>query len=402
MNRGNGLKVSLVILIIIVAAYFSVNPIKELTKLGLDLQGGVHVLLQAVPDQGQSITDADMTKLTAIMRNRVDEFGVSEPRIQRQGKDRLIIEIAGVDNPDEAINLLGRTAKLEFKDPSGQVVISGAELKDAQARIDSVSGQAEISLEFTADGAKKFGAATARLVGQPISIVLDGEVIQNPNVQEPIMDGQARITGGFTFEEASNNAALLRGGALPVSVKILEKRTVGPTLGQDSLNKSFMAGIVGFLAVMVFMVIYYRLPGALADVALVLYILLNLWIFTLLHVTMTLPGIAGFLLSIGMAVDANIIIFARIKEELKSGKSLHAAIDTGFRRAFVAIFDGNMTVLIGAAVLYYFGVSSVKGFAVTLAIGNLASMFTGITFTRIMLGWTADIPFFKKSKLYGV
>lgn len=402
MNRGNGIKLLAVVILLAAAIYFSVHPIQNGAKLGLDLQGGAHVVLQAIPDEGQKITKDDMTKLTAIMRQRVDEFGVSEPIIQPEGDDRLIVELAGVDNPDEAIELLGRTAKLEFQDPSGQVILSGAELKDARAYIDSNTGKAEISLEFTTEGAKKFGEATARLVGQPIAIILDGQVLQAPNVKEPIMNGQARIDGVFTFEEASQNAALLRGGALPVNVQILEKRTVGPTLGRDSLDKSFQAAIYGIIAILIFMIGYYRLPGVLANVALAMFMFLELWILNLLNVTLTLPGIAGILLSIGMAVDANVIIFERIKEELKAGKSLLAGIDAGFRRGFVAIFDSNVTTLIACAVLFYFGTGSIKGFAVTLSIGILSSMFTAIAFTRLILRWVADLGFLKNKKLYGV
>lgn len=402
MNRGNGIKLLLVVLIIAAGIYFSINPIKSQAKLGLDLQGGAHVVLQAIPDGGKKITNEDMVKLKAIMRQRVDEFGVSEPIIQQEGEDRLIVELAGVDNPDQAIDLLGRTAKLEFQDPSGLVIVTGADLKDAQARIDSNTGQAEISLEFTPEGAKKFGAATARLVGQPISILLDGQVIQSPNVNEPIMTGEARITGGFTFEEASQNAALLRGGALPVNVEIMEKRTVGPSLGRDSLDKSFQAAIYGIIAVLIFMIGYYRLPGLLANLSLALFILLELWTLNLINVTLTLPGIAGILLSIGMAVDANVIIFERIKEELRAGKSLYAGIDAGFKRGFVAVFDANVTTLIACAVLFYFGTGSIKGFAVTLGIGILASMVTAIGFTRIILRWSAGIEFLRNKKLYGV
>lgn len=402
MNRGSGVKLLVVILIIAAGIYFSINPIISKAKLGLDLQGGAHVVMQAIPDEGVEITNDDMVKLMAIMRQRVDEFGVSEPIIQREGDDRLIVELAGVDNPNQAIDLLGRTAKLEFQDPAGQVVVTGADLKDAQALIDPNNGQAEISLEFTSEGAKKFGTATARLVGQPISIILDDKVIQSPNVKEPIMNGQAGITGGFTFEEASQNAALLRGGALPVNVEIMEKRTVGPTLGRDSLDKSFQAALYGVLAILVFMIGYYRLPGLLANLSLAVFMLLELWVLNLLNVTLTLPGIAGILLSIGMAVDANVIIFERVKEELRTGKSLHAAIDSGFKRAFVAIFDANVTTLIAAAVLFYFGTGPIKGFAVTLSIGILASMLTAIVFTRMILRWAASIGFLKNKKLYGV
>jgi len=400
MSRYSGIKLSLVIIIIAIAAAFSVNPIADQANLGLDLRGGAHVLLQAIPEDGSEITNDDMVQLTSVMRKRVDEFGVSEPKIQRQGDDRLIVEIAGITDPDKAIEKLGTTAKLEFVDPAGTVVVSGSDLKDAQARIDQ-AGAAEITLVFTPEGAKKFGAATARLVGQPLSIVLDGQVLQSPVVEEPIMNGEARISGSFTFEEAADNAALLRGGSLPVSVQVLEKRTVGPSLGSDSLQRSLMAGIVGFVIVVLFMMVYYRLPGILAAVSLILYVMLNLWVLVLMHVTLTLPGIAGFLLSIGMAVDANVIIYERIKEELRAGKSLRAGIDSGFKRAFVAIFDSNVTTLIAAAVLFYFGAGSIQGFAVTLSIGILASMFTAITFTRLILVWTADLNLFKNTKLYG-
>jgi preprotein translocase subunit SecD len=402
MNRGSGIKLLAVILLLAAGVYFSIGPIKDGAKLGLDLQGGAHVVLKAIPDEGKNITNDDMVKLTAIMRQRVDEFGVSEPIIQREGSDRLIVELAGVDNPDEAIELLGRTAKLEFQDPNGQVIVSGADLKDAKAYIEPNTGQAEISLEFTTAGAEKFGAATARLVGQPIAIILDGKVIQAPTVNEPILNGQARIKGAFTFEEASQNAALLRGGALPVNVEIMEKRTVGPTLGRDSLDKSYQAAIYGIIAILVFMIGYYRLPGILANIALFLYMLIQLWVLNLLNVTLTLPGIAGILLSVGIAVDANVIIFERIKEELRTGKSLHASIDAGFKRAFVAIFDSNVTTLIAAAVLFYFGTGSIRGFAVTLSIGILASMLTAIAFTRIILRWASNIGFLKNKKLYGV
>ncbi|MGI6678636.1 MAG: protein translocase subunit SecD [Dehalobacterium sp.] len=402
MNGRNGVKLLAVIILIAVGIYFSINPLISGAKLGLDLQGGAHVVLQAIPDEGTEITDDDMVRLTAIMRQRVDEFGISEPIIQPEGKDRLIVELAGVDNPEEALDLLGRTAKLEFKDPDGQVVVSGADLKNAQAYINSTTGNAEISLEFSSEGSEKFAAATARLVGQPISIVLDDQVLQNPVVQEPILNGQASITGAFTFEEAAQNAALLRGGALPVNLETIEKRTVGPTLGRDSLDKSVQAGIYGIILVILFLIIYYRLPGVLAVIALSLYMLIQLWVLNLLNVTLTLPGIAGILLSIGMAVDANVIIFERIKEELKAGKSLMGSINSGFKRAFVAIFDSNVTTLIAAAVLFYFGTGSIRGFAITLSIGILSSMLTAVAFTRLILRWTANINFMQNKKLYGV
>ena len=255
MKRGSGIKLIITLVLIAAAVFFSIQPIQENINLGLDLQGGASVLLQAIPQEGQTITTEDMEKLTAVMRNRVDEFGVAEPIIQREGEDRLIVELAGIENPDEAIEMLGKTARLEFKDPSGEVILTGADLANSSAMIDSITGQNVVTLEFTEEGAKKFASATARLVGQEISIYLDDALLQNPVVNGPILDGNAQIQGGFTtFEDAANIAALLRGGALPVDIEILSKSTVGPTLGQDSLDKSFRAIIIGLVALAVFMI----------------------------------------------------------------------------------------------------------------------------------------------------
>jgi preprotein translocase subunit SecD len=344
-----------------------------------------------------------MRKLMEVMRKRVDEFGVSEPVIQLQGADRLIIELAGVEDPDAAIELLGKTARLEFLEPNGNVIVTGADLKSALAQIDSSKGQNEqnyISLEFTSEGAKKFGSATARLVGQQISISLDGIIIQSPRVSTAIMDGRASISGGFaTFQEAADIAALLRGGSLPVNIEILSKSTVGPSLGQDSLDKSITALIVGLSILGVFMIAYYRLPGIIADIALVLHATILIWLMLAVKATLTLPGIAGFVLSLGMAVDSNIIIYERIKEELRAGKTLSSAINAGFRRALSTILDSNITTLIAAVVLFFFGTGSVQGFAVTLSLGILSSLFTAITFTRFMLNASASL--ISNKKLYG-
>ncbi len=400
MKKNGGLKIAVVLVLIILAAALSINPIKTQTNLGLDLQGGAHVVLQAIPDEGQTITDDDMTKLTAIMRKRIDEFGVTEPTIQREGSDRLIVEMAGIDDPDKAIELLGKTAKLEFIGPDGVVILSGSDLKNATASYDQQTGQPQINLEFTDEGTKKFGNATARFIGQQIGIYLDGELIQNPVVQEAILNGQARISGGFaTIDDALNSAALLRGGALPVNMEIMSKRTVGPILGAESLQKSFYAALVGLVLLCIFLIAYYRLPGAIAIISLVVYSLIVIWIINLINATLTLAGIAGFILSIGMAVDANIIIYERIKEELKAGKSLSAGIEAGFKRAFSTILDSNITTLIAAAVLFYLGTGTIKGFAVILAIGIIASMFTAIIFTRSLLRWTSTLV--SNKKLYG-
>lgn len=401
MKRGSGIKLIITLVLIAAAVFFSIQPIQENINLGLDLQGGASVLLQAIPQEGQTITTEDMEKLTAVMRNRVDEFGVAEPIIQREGEDRLIVELAGIENPDEAIEMLGKTARLEFKDPSGEVILTGADLANSSAMIDSITGQNVVTLEFTEEGAKKFASATARLVGQEISIYLDDALLQNPVVNGPILDGNAQIQGGFTtFEDAANIAALLRGGALPVDIEILSKSTVGPTLGQDSLDKSFRAIIIGLVALAVFMIAYYRLPGLLANISLIVYALLLLWILSLIHATLTLPGIAGFVLSMGMAVDSNIIIYERLKEELRAGKTLRVAVEAGFKRALSTILDANITTLIAALVLFQFGTGSIQGFALILAIGLVVSLVTAIFFTRMMLRWTVQVAAFNNPKLY--
>lgn len=255
-------------------------------------------------------------------------------------------------------------------------------------------------MEFDKEGAKLFGEATSANVGKPLIIVIDDQAVSAPIVQGPIMDGNAVITGNFTAKEAQDLAVLLRSGALPVSFEVMEKRSIGPTLGADSLDKSIKAGIVGLIAILIFMIGYYRLPGVIADLSLVIYALLVLGTMVALDAVLTLPGIAGFALSIGMAVDANVIIYERIKEELRYGKTLVASIEAGFKRAFTTIFDANVTTLITAAVLMYFGTGPVKGFAVTLSIGIVASMLVALTFTRYMLVLSANVT--KNQKLYGV
>ncbi|RKO67602.1 protein translocase subunit SecD [Desulfofundulus salinus] len=374
--------------------------VKDIT-LGLDLQGGVHVVLEAKDTPEVKVTPDTMKQLMAVIQRRVDQFGVAEPVIQQQGRDRLIVEIAGRIDPEEAVRTMVKTAYLEFKTMDGKTVVTGADLKDAIESKDPTSGQIKVDLTFNAAGAKKFAEATAANVGKPIAIILDGQVLQTPVVQEPIPNGKAQITGYQSLEEAHNIAILLRSGALPVKVEVAEKRGIGPALGADSLEKSKHAGLVGVLAILIFMVMYYRLPGLVADFALLIYALIVLAIYVGLHVTMTLPGIAAFLLSLGIAVDANVIIFERLKEELRTGKSLRSAIDAGFKRAFTAIFDANATTLIAAVVLYFFGTGPIRGFAITLGIGIVASMFTAITVTRWLLHLVAASGLVRNAKAYG-
>lgn len=376
-------------------------PLIKGINLGLDLQGGVHVVLEAKDTQEVKVTPEAMRQLRAVIQNRVDQFGVAEPVIQQQGERRLIVELAGIKDPEEAVNSMVKTAFLEFKTQDGKTVVTGKDLKDAQEAKDPTSGMVEVNLTFDSEGANKFAQATTANVGRQIAIILDGKPLQNPTVQEPITNGKARITGYQSLDEAHRIAILLRSGALPLKVDVVEKRAVGPALGADSLAKSKHAGVVGVTAILVFMLIYYRVPGLVANFALLIYSLIVMAVYVGMNVTMTLPGIAGFLLSLGIAVDANVIIFERVKEELRGGKSLRAAIDSGFKRGFVAVFDANATTVLAAAVLLFLGTGPIKGFAVTLIIGIMASMITAISMTRWLLHLVAGTNLVKNPKYFG-
>lgn len=409
MKWGSVTRLVAVVIAVAVIAVLSIQPIfpnvkwLPLTKgvsLGLDLRGGVHVTLEAKDTAVGKVNNDTMSQLKETIERRVNAFGVSEPLIQQEGKNRIIVELAGIQDPEKAVNEIIKTAFLEFKTEDGKTIITGADLKNATESKDPMSGQVEVTLEFNEAGTKKFAEATAANVNKRIAIMLDGQVLQNPTVNEPIPNGKARITGYSSLEEAHTIALLLKSGALPLQTEVIEKRTVGPSLGADSLNKSVKAGIIGVIAIFAFMLLYYRLPGLIANVALLVYTLIVLAIFSGLHVVLTLPGIAAFLLSMGMAVDANVIIFERLKEELKEGKTLRSAINSGFNRAFVAVLDSNVTTLIAVAVLFYFGSGPIKSFAVALGVGIVTSMFTAITFTRWMLHNTADTGI-KNTKLYG-
>lgn len=404
------LKLIGIILAVAVVAVLAVRPVipnvkwipfTNLIRQGLDLKGGVYVVLEAVDTPETPVTADSMKQAMAIIENRVNAFGVAEPIIQLQGSRRIIVELAGVSDPDEAVRNLIKTAYLEFKTEDGTTVLTGRQLKTAQEGKNPQTGQAEVNLEFEPDGAKIFADVTAANVGKPIKILLDGQVVQAPTVREPIPNGKAQISPYESLEAAHNVAILLRSGALPVKLDVMEKRTVGPTLGADSLNKSITAGIAGLIAILIFMIGYYRVPGLVANLALVIYTLLVLLVFAALHVTMTLPGVAGFLLSMGMAVDTNIIIFERLKEELWAGKTLRSAIDAGFKRAFVAVLDSHITTLIAGIILYYFGTGPIKGFGITLSIGVLASLFTAVAMTKWILQLVAGSNLVRNLKLYG-
>ena len=380
----------IVAIVIVSSILIFVKP----TKLGLDLVGGSRLVLEAETTESiAKITPEVMNRLQFAIEQRVNKLGVAETVVQQVGEKRLLIEIPNVTDLKEAKAFIGETAQLEFKKEGkaadGSPIwvstgLTGQDLAKSTLSTDA-SGQWVVSLEFNAAGAKKFADLTKSLVGQQMAIFFDGELQSAPRVNEAIYGGKAQISGGdsgFAYDEAERMVNLLNAGALPVPAKIVEENTVGPTLGADSVAKSKKAGIIGLSAVMLFMIAYYRVPGIVADIALCIYGIILFAIFKTIPVTMTLAGIAGFILSIGMAVDANILIFERTKEELRAGRTLFTAINSGFDRAFTSIFDSNMTTIITCIILYSLGTSIVKGFALTLALGVVVSMFTAITVTK--------------------
>ncbi|WP_369974324.1 protein translocase subunit SecD [Mitsuokella sp. AF21-1AC] len=403
MRKNSLIKLIICIVAIIGIFLVAVKPLANSIRQGLDLQGGTHVVLEAEDTDVAKVNDDAMNRVVTIMEKRVNALGLTEPIIQREGERRVIIELPGVKDPDAAIKTIGKTAMLEFKDEDGNTVLTGTDLKDAQAATNQQNGQNVVNLEFTDEGAKKFADLTTKNVGRTISILLDGEVLTAPNVREPILGGKAEITGQKTLEEAQNLAVVLRSGALPVKVNIIETRTVGPTLGQDSKDKSEFAFAVGLGAVLLFMIFFYRMSGFIADVALMAYTIMLLGLLYLLDATLTLPGVAGIILTIGMAVDANVLIFEHFKEEYQiQGKTLRMSMESGFKRAFTTIFDSNITTIIAAVVLFFLGTGTIRGFAITLGLGTVLSMFTAITLTHYMLRLMVDSKIFEKPGAYGV
>jgi protein-export membrane protein SecD len=453
---------------------------KELkVHLGLDLQGGAHLVYEADLSKVEPENyDSSMAGVRDVIERRVNALGVSEPVVQTVivGEHRrLIVELAGVHDVGEAIEAIGQTPSLDFReqveaspensqnDQSNQgdqetkdaaedevnenldsskirvegegeearlvteegepvdiealtkqleqekqfpgfklTELSGQHLTKAQLQFDQQTGQPIISLEFNEEGKKLFAEITERNVGEPLAIFLDNYLISAPRVNEPIRDGKAVITGQFTLDEAKELAMRLNAGALPVPINLVSQHTVGAALGKVSVEKSFLAGILGLVLVCLFMIIYYRLPGVLSVLALGIYALIILAFFKLIPVTLTLAGIAGFILSIGMAVDANVLIFERIKEELRAGKTLRASIDSGFKHAWTSIRDSNLSTIITCVILAWFGVGIIKGFAITLGIGVLISMFSAITITRTFLRLFAGRRIGKRLWLFGI
>lgn len=383
--NGKALAKFLAVIGLIFAAFiYFIGPLAQSIKQGLDLQGGTHIVLEAEDAGENKVTDDAVERARQILERRINEMGLAEPLIQREGKKRIIIELPGVKDPDQAIKTIGKTAVMEFKDENGTVHLTGNDLKDAKEQIGQ-NKQFMVAIEFTDEGAKKFADLTTMNVGRHIGIYLDGEQLTNPVVNEPITGGKAVITGSRTLDEAKNLAILLRSGALPVKVNVLEVRTVGPTLGQDSKDKSVTAFAVGIGLIVAFMLVLYRVSGFVATTALLIYVLLLLAVLHFLQATLTLPGIAGIILSMGVAVDANILIFERFKEEVQVGKTLRMSMESGFRRALATIVDANMSVMITAAILFVLGSGPVRGFAITLGLGVAISMVTAVFVSRYLL-----------------
>jgi len=404
-------------------------------RLGLDLQGRSYLLYEAdLSSIDKKNYSSAMQGLRDVIERRVNLFGVQEPVVQVEeaaGHHRLIVELAGIKDVTEAIKMIGQTPFLEFREQRSEeevkqlteqlgikegdeipaylygeiyfksTELTGKYLKTAQLAFDQTTSKPIVSLQFNDEGAKIFEDLTTKNVGKPLAIFIDGLPISVPVVQGPISGGKAQITGKFTLEEAKELSRNLSAGALPVPIKLISQQTVGPILGKTSLEQSLKAGVIGFLAIIIFMILFYRLPGVLASLSLVIYAIFALAIFKLIPVTLTLAGIAGFLLSIGMAVDANILIFSRMKEEMSQGKNFGTSVDEGFRKAWSSIRDGNFATILVGVILFALGIGFVKGFAFTLIIGNVISFFSAIFVTKNSLQLFVGTRLEKKKWLWG-
>ena len=404
-----------------------------ITRLGLDLVGGVQALLEADLPANTPIEAGAMDAATGIVENRVNGLGLTEAMVQKAGERRIVVELPGETDPERALATIQQTGLLEFVDMStisqneafnlveskirtdfGQssqlptapvtptqsitstlpisqtfhTIMTGADLKNVNVTT-SQTGQYQVAFTLSSNGAKIFSDFTGAHINDVLAIVVDKKVISTPTIQGAIPNGEGVITGKFTSEEANNLAVQLRYGSLPIPLKVIEIRTVGPTLGQESLQMSLRAGLIGFTIVILFMLLYYRLPGAVADVAIIIYALITFAIFRFIPITLTLPGIAGFLLSTGSALDANILIFERMKEEMRSGKTLRQSIDLGWKRAWPSIRDSNIATIITCSILFWFGstygATIVKGFSITLLLGVIVSLFSAIVITRVLM-----------------
>ncbi len=409
-------KNALILAVLFVAAvglmaltYFGIGQNKKLSyhdiKKGLDLSGGVYIAYDAYSSEADNKekkeytpTGEEMETALAIIRRRLDDKGWTEAEVSKEGTRRIRVEIPGVDDAETAINELGQTAQLSFCDESLAVLVEGKNVENAAAGVDQ-NGNYVVSLKFNEEGKKQFAEATQKNIGKSIFILMDNTLLSAPTVNEAITNGNAQISGSFTSESAQNLASLIKSGSLPFALDVVSSNTVGATLGVNSLRTSAVGGVVGVGLVLIFMLIFYRMLGFVADWALAIYFGIEMFILSFFNITLTLPGVAGVILTVGMAVDANVIIFERIKEELRQGKTIKVAVNNGFSRAFPAIFDSNFTTIIAGIVLYWLGTGPIKGFAQTLIIGIVISMFTAIVITRLLLKAVIGIGI-KNPKLY--
>lgn len=416
---------SIFVIIIIVLGWavtiFGAGPIpaiKDKIKLGLDIKGGVYVVMEAQTKATGDDLKKLMEQTQAVIEQRVNQMGLSEPVVTIEGEKRIRVELPGADNADEAIKQIGRTAQLQFFLADGTMVLDGSMVKDAGITADKEHGGYAVSLEFDKNGTEAFAQATEKALSgtveskipnvlpKAIAIVLDDKIISAPVVSSVIQNGQAIITaggtGGFPQDEATNLSALIRGGSLPVALEEINTSTKTATIGYDAFEMSVVSGLIGVALIVIIMLAFYGIMGVAADIALLLYVLIVLWIMALMGSVLTLPGIAGIILSVGMAVDANVIIFTRIREEISNGKSVRVSVQSGFRRALSTIMDSQITTIIAAIVLYQFGTGSVKGFAMTLMIGIIASIFTATVITQLYLGLISESKHFGTKKYFGM
>jgi len=397
------------------------ESVSESIKLGLDIEGGVVLVYEAQTDLEGSELEQLMDQTKTVMEKRINEMGLTEPKIAVTNLNRIRIELPGVSDAQEAISQVGRTALLEFAvveadqvaiagmpydEAMGPVTITGDMFENSGTGQNPQTGQYYVSLDFNTEGGNLFEEATREAALRPnggqIAIILDGSIISAPVARKVIANGKASIEGDFTYAEADNLAKLIRGGALPVELEEVQSSIIGPTLGKGALDSSLNAAKIGFTLVVLFMLLYYRIPGFVASTALFLYASLILFAMVGLGATLTLPGVAGIVLGIGMAVDANVIIFERLKEEMRDGRTVRAAVDAGFTKALRTIMDANVTTLIAAVVLYNFGEGAIKGFAITLMIGIVTSMFTAIVITKTLLKSFVSFKSLAKPVLFGV
>ncbi|MEG0295549.1 MAG: protein translocase subunit SecD [Clostridium sp.] len=404
--KTNKKKKSLVLLVVSVIAIFSLalagfkgfevagwqyKSFDDVLTKGLDLQGGVSVLMEIKADE---VTSEDLEKTKQLLALRVNKVGVAETVVTTEGEKRIRVDIPGAFDSSEIVSSLSKSGNLTFIDPNGNVVLTGADVKNASSGLDQ-NAKPIVNLELTEEGRTKFANATKEFLNQKITIKLDDEEISAPTVQSTITDGRAQISGSKTADEAKSTAALINAGALPVPVEAVEISNVGAQLGAEALPNALKAGAVGLVLIFLFMIIYYKIPGVIASIVLTLYITLTLMVFAESGVTLTLPGIAGLLLTIGMAVDANVLIFERIKEELRLGASMKSAVKSGFENAHSAIIDSNVTTILVGLVLYFMGTGAVKGFAVTLMVGIVMSMFTALVITKFLMKLSVEAGILK-------